>query len=61
MLIAVRAAVSALVLAVLSLLGVTILGASAAHAVDTTLVGNFTAPDGSGIPDVSITVSDMNT
>ena len=58
MLIAVRAAVSALVLAVLSLLGVTILGASAAHAVDTTLVGNFTAPDGSGIPDVSITVSD---
>ena len=58
MLIAVRAAVSAVVLAVLSLLGVTILGASAAHAVDTTLVGNFTAPDGSGIPDVSITVSD---
>ncbi|HCL70759.1 MAG TPA: branched-chain amino acid ABC transporter permease, partial [Actinobacteria bacterium] len=58
MLIAVRAAVSAVVLAVLSLLGVTILGASAAHAVDTTLVGNFTAPDGSSIPDVSITVSD---
>ena len=58
MLIAVRAAVSAVVLAVLSLLGVTILGASAAHAVDTTLVGSFTAPDGSGIPDVSITVSD---
>ena len=58
MLIAVRGAVSALVLAVLSLLGVTILGASAAHAVDTTLVGNFTAPDGSSIPDVSITVSD---
>ena len=58
MLIAVRAAISAVVLAVLSLLGVTILGASAAHAVDTTLVGSFTAPDGSGIPDVSITVSD---
>ena len=58
MLIAVRAAVSAVVLALLSLLGVTVLGASAAHAVDTTLVGGFTAPDGSGIPDVSITVSD---
>jgi len=56
-LIAVRAAVTAAVLAVISLLGVTLVGASAANAADATLVGSFTAPDGTGIPDVSITVS----
>ena len=56
-LIAVRAAVAAAVLAVISLLGVTLLGATAAHAADASLVGSFTAPDGTGLSEVSITVS----
>ena len=53
----VRSALLALLIAAASFLGVTALGVSAAHAADTTLVGNLTAPDGTPVEGVVIAVS----
>ncbi len=53
----VRSALLALLIAAASFLGVTVLGASAAHAADTTLVGNLTAPDGTPVEGVVVAVS----
>lgn len=52
-----RGTAGALVLAILAALGFALLASTPAHAADAVLVGSFTAPDGSPIPDVAITVS----
>lgn len=53
----VRSALLALLIAGASFLGVTALSGSVAHAADTTLVGNLTAPDGTPVEGVVIAVS----
>ncbi|HEV8025247.1 MAG TPA: branched-chain amino acid ABC transporter permease [Candidatus Nanopelagicales bacterium] len=53
----VRSALVALLIAAASFLGMSALGASAAYAADTTLVGNLTAPDGTPVEGVAVSAS----
>lgn len=55
-----RGTAGALVLAVLAALGFALVSSTPAHAADTVLVGTFTAPDGSPIEGVDVTVSNAD-
>ncbi len=55
-----RGTAGALVLAVLAALGFALLSSAPAHAADTVLVGSFTAPDGTPVEGVSVTVSNAD-
>lgn len=47
----------AVLIAMVGFLGISLLGSTAAHAADVSLVGNLTAPDGSPVEGVAITAS----